>query len=91
MRVYFISGYAASVLLLGIFRGESSIRTFLNLKKSEATLAKTVLEIKHENKLLALEIEKIQKSPSYALRVLRDRYHMTGDQESMVLFSDNEQ
>ena len=89
MRIAFIFAYAAVVLLIGISRGESSISGFFDLKESEKKLEATVEGLRQENKNLMDEIEKIEKSKGYAQKVLRDRYHVTQENEHILFFSDD--
>ena len=76
------------VLGFGILRGENGIENFLALRKSREILAKTVADIENENARLAEEINKLKKSPTYAKKVMRDKYHLTEPNENIIFFSD---
>ena len=45
-------------------------------------------ELETENANLAAEIERIKESKSYARKVLRDKYHVTDDDEKIVYYAD---
>ncbi len=76
------------VVVSGILRGGSSIGGYFDLKKSHQVLSQTVAGLRQENDELAGEIERIRKSPSYAKKVLRDKYHVTEPDEDIVFFTD---
>lgn len=77
---------AAAVLVLGMARGESGISNWRSLKKSRDVLQTTVDGIKDENRTLQDEIMRLKESPSYARKVLRDKYHVTDEGEDIVFF-----
>ncbi len=77
---------AAAVLVLGMARGESGIANWRSLKKSRDVLQTTVDGIKDENRALQDEIMRLKESPSYARKVLRDKYHVTDEGEDIVFF-----
>ncbi len=80
--------FASLVLILGIFRGESSVGTYFDLKNTKTVLIKRVQQLKQENKELSSEIQKIRESPMYAKKVLKDRYHTLNDDESLIFLPD---
>lgn len=80
--------YAAAVLIVSTVRGSSGVSSYFDLKESEEKLQATVEGLRDENKQLTLEIERIEKSDSYALKILRDRYHLVQDHERIIFFSD---
>jgi cell division protein FtsB len=80
--------FAAIVLNIGIARGSSSLDTFFNLRKSKSVLSESVERLRRENDELANEIQRLKKSPNYARKVLRDKYHVTDEDESIVFFGD---
>lgn len=86
LRILFLMGMIT--LGFGIIRGESSIRTYFELKKSRKVLAETVQALKSQNSNIALEIDKIKTSPEYARKVLRDKYHVTDENEKIIFFPD---
>jgi cell division protein FtsB len=77
------------VIGVGVFRGENSIVTYFELRDSQKVLEETVLNLGKETADLELEITKLRKSPDYALKVLRDKYHVTEENEKMI-FLQNE-
>lgn len=80
--------YFLGVVTLGILRGESSFERYMALKDSEATLGSAVDDLEAENRDTANEITKLKKSPSYAAKVLRDRYHITEEDERIEFFGE---
>lgn len=84
----FLVAFASMVLVLGIFRGESSIMSYFDLVHTKTALTQRVEQLKEENQNLELEIKKIQESPMYAKKVLKDRYHTLNDNESLIFLPD---
>ncbi len=74
------------VIGVGMVRGESSVKGYFDLRKSRDVLKQTVEGLKTENTSLNDEIMRIKKSPSYARKVLRDKYHVTDEDEDIVFF-----
>ena len=77
-----------SVLLVGIFRGENPYKRYWELIDSKIILQDAVEDLSTDVDHLTLEIKRIEKSPSYARRVFRDKYHITEENESIVFFAD---
>lgn len=75
-------------LNLGLFRGSITIDRYFDLKKSQNVLSTAVDRLKAENDALSLEITRIKSSPSYARKVLRDKYHVTDPDEDIVFFAE---
>lgn len=71
-----------------MIRGESSLQTYVELQRSQEVLGKTVNKLEDENRSLSQEIYKLKNSKEYARRVLRDKYHVTDADESIVYFAD---
>ena len=76
------------ILTMGILRGGFPLSKYWHLSDSSELLNKTVEELKQENHKLKSEIEKIKNSDSYARKVLRDKYHITDDNEQIIFFAD---
>ena len=76
------------VLAVGIVRGHSSLTHKYRLERSAAVLRQQLTQLQAENNTLADEINKIKNSPSYARKVLRDRYHLTENDENILFFAD---
>lgn len=87
-RTWLTVPVAAGCLVIGIgmLRGESSVHGYFDLQKSRDVLKQTVDVLKTENAALGDEIQRIKKSPSYARKVLRDKYHVTEEGEDIVFF-----
>jgi cell division protein FtsB len=51
-------------------------------------LQERVSELEAENASLSQEILRIKESKSYARKVLRDKYHVTDDDEKIVYYAD---
>ena len=81
-----ILGIGVAVLCIGIVRGETSVSSYLELKKSRDVLAEAVGNLDQQNTDLDNEINKIKKSASYAEKILRDKYHVVEEGESIVFF-----
>jgi len=82
-----ILGFGVAVLTVGMIRGESSLDSFLELRRSRMVMSETVRVLEETNKNLTEEISKIRESPRYARRVLRDKYHVTDEGERIVFFA----
>ena len=78
----------ALVLVAGSLRGRQTIATYFDLLHTRQTLRDTVNSLESQNKQLELEIHKIQNSPAYAKKVLRDKYHVTEENETIIFFGD---
>lgn len=72
----------------GMLRGQSSVEGYFELKESRGVLSETVERLRKENADLANEIMRIKESPSYARKVLRDKYHVTDPDEDIVFFAE---
>jgi cell division protein FtsB len=83
-----LTAAAAAVLGLGMMRGESSVHSYFELHKSRDVLQQTVTSLEKENAAISEEIVRLKKSPSYARKVLRDKYHVTDEDEDIVFFAD---
>ncbi len=80
--------YAAVVLAIGIFRGDHSIGRYFELRESREILTKTVGDLQSENTALSKEIVKLKQSKGYARKVLRDKFHITDEDEKIIFFAD---
>lgn len=78
----------ALVLGSGMLRGASSVDGYFELKESREVLSETVERLRKENAALSEEIMRIKESPSYARKVLRDKYHVTDPDEAIVFFAE---
>lgn len=76
------------VLMNGFFRGTRGWSDYRELMERKVVLAGAVERLRLENEELAIEIQRIQKSPAYANKVLRDKYHIMDSGEKMVFFED---
>ena len=76
------------IVNVGIVRGSSTIDSYFELRKSSGILGERVDGLKKENEDLSAEIMRLKKSPDYARKVLRDKYHVTDADESIVFFAD---
>jgi cell division protein FtsB len=83
-----LAGAGAAVLAIGMVRGESSISSYYALEKSRGVMAKTVETLRAENQALNDEIVRLKESPSYAKKVLRDKYHVTDEDEDIIFFAE---
>jgi cell division protein FtsB len=80
--------WGIAVIGLAMFRGESSFDGYLALVKSRDLLRGTVGQIAQENSAIQSEILKLKESPSYARKVLRDKYHVVEQDENIVFFAE---
>ncbi|MEN9834034.1 MAG: hypothetical protein RL011_227 [Pseudomonadota bacterium] len=76
------------VLCLGLARGTTTVGGYYELKRSREILKQTVATLQSETEQISVEIERIRTSPSYARKVLRDKYHLTEANEDIVFFAD---
>lgn len=81
-----VIGAFATCLFIGLVRGETSPRRLIELKKNQELLAATVSSLRQESAALTEEIARLKESPSYARKVLRDKYHVTDPDEDIVFF-----
>ena len=88
MGVRVIYGLTLIVLLIGTLRGEGSVFDYFKLRTSLVILEETIHKIEETNTQLNTEIFKIKKSPDYARKVLRDKYHITDSDEKIIFFAD---
>ena len=95
LRLFAPGGWVSALLLsgavvvcLGIVRGESTFSSYFELKQSRAVLSQRVTDLKKENAGLQREITRIKESPSYAKKVLRDKYHVTEPGENIIFFAE---
>jgi cell division protein FtsB len=79
---------AGLVLVAGTFRGRQTLASYLELRNSRKTLLETVENLERNNKEIFSEITKIKASPAYAKKVLRDKYHVTEENETIIFFGD---
>ena len=75
-------------LLCGLFRGDFGIVDYFSLKKTQNTLRLRIKELEKQSKEVSREIENIKKSPDYARKVLRDKYHVTEKGEHIIFFTE---
>lgn len=89
-RTLFVSlvGFTFVVMNIGVFRGPSGISDFLELEKSREILHRAVDNIRLENEEISEEIARIKNSPSYAKKILRDKYHVTEVDEDIIFFAE---
>ena len=78
----------ALLLVVSSVRGGGGLFHYLNLQKSKAILSITIEELKAEIKAMEKEIDRIESSKSYALRILKDKYHLTTKDEEVLFFAD---
>ena len=79
---------AITILAIASFRGKTSILDYFDLKESALVLKDALNDIELDIHDLRREIKRIKESPSYAQKVLRDKYHITEDGESIIFFAD---
>lgn len=86
--VGFLYCFATLVIAVGVFRGETSVGKFFSLSKSKVILEEAVVGLKAENEHLAGEISQIKESKAYARKVLREKYHVTDENEKIIYYAD---
>ncbi len=86
----FLAGLCVAVLSMGVVRGQYTMKNYFELKKSYETLKSAVDGLKEQNEKLAVEIENIAASPDYARKVMRDKYHVTDDDEEIIIVDGKE-
>ena len=80
--------YATIVISIGVFRGETSFGRYFSLIKSRSILEEAVDGLRSENARLSEEIARIKESKAYARKVLREKYHVTDQDEKIVYYAD---
>lgn len=88
MWIKMLFTFGIFVLTYGTIHGKRSIQTYLDLKESEIVLEKTINSLEDQNRNLQMEITKLKNSPSYAKKVLKDKYHLKDDDEKIIFFAD---
>lgn len=73
---------------MGLYRGDNSVAGYFHLKQSREVLKKAVQDLGSENTALSEEINRLKTSPGYARKVLRDKYHLTDEDEDIVFFAE---
>lgn len=76
------------IVNIGMVRGSSSFASYGDLTKSRDVMRATVDSLRKENAELQAEIHRLRRSPGYAKKVLRDKYHVTDPDEDIVFFAD---
>ncbi len=79
---------ASIVLAWGSLRGENSLEKYLELSASLDVLESTIQQLRSDVSDLNEEINRIENSPTYAKKVLRDKYHVTEENEVIIFFAD---
>lgn len=86
--IYLLLAAAFVILNVGMLRGASSIQSYVELTRSRDVLGGTVEGLRKETDELKNEITRLRSSPSYAKKVLRDKYHVTEPDEDIVFFAE---
>lgn len=86
LNIFFL--FVNLLFLFHALRDYSKYPNYLKLLKSKEILADTIEKLEVKNKDLEDEIERITNSKSYALKVLRERYHLTEENEKIIFFTD---
>lgn len=79
---------ASLLLWANFFQGKTSFSDYLALQKSQGRLKEAVIALDEEIKLLEEEIHKLEVSKDYAKKKLKERYHLTESQESIIFFDE---
>ena len=74
------------ILILGVLRGERSLSDYLELKQKKQLLEVTVHRLETQLHELKQEIYRLENSPEYAQKILRDKYHILAADEQMIFF-----
>lgn len=77
-----------ALLIFHALRDHSKYTNYLKLIKSKEVLEEAIAKLEAKNNYLEKEIERIKNSKSYALKVLRERYHITEENEKIIFFTD---
>ncbi len=85
VNVCFVLGLM--VTFFGVFNGDVSYSNYQELKKSKSILAKAVADLESRSQMFSLEIDKLKKSPAYATRVLKDKYHYRDGDEQLIFYA----
>jgi cell division protein FtsB len=86
--VFIIVFLGSALLLLSSLRGDHSVYNYFSLQRSKTILDDTVAGLEEEIYELEEEIDRIENSKSYALRVLKDKYHLAAKDEEILFFAD---
>lgn len=88
LRINLFTVAIIGMLTSASFRGKSSLFSYFELEDSKLVLENALASIQKEIEALEKEIEKINHSQSYAKKVLRDKYHILEEDESIIFFAD---
>ena len=83
-----LSFFFVFLLVFHTLRDFEKYTNYLKLSQSSQVLEETLEELRSKNAELKEEIEKIRNSKNYARKVLRERYHLTEDDEKIIFFSE---
>ena len=75
-------------LLIGLWQGGKTLGDYFELYHSKEVLVETIKNLEKDIKTTQTEILRIHKSDSYALKVLRDKYHVLEKNEEIIFFAD---
>ncbi|MCB9228166.1 MAG: septum formation initiator family protein [Deltaproteobacteria bacterium] len=80
----------AAILIIGLstLRGNSGLMDYFELRHSRDSLQVSIETLESEIRYLETETERIEKSPDYARKVLRELFHVTEEDETIVFFAD---
>lgn len=78
----------SAVFIHALWQGRGSIFDYFELKERQKVLEATVASLEKEIENLETEIHKIQSSKEYARHVLRDKYHVTEENEKILFYGD---
>ena len=90
-KIQLISIFSLSFITLLSYhsvRDFQKYTSYLRLIKSKEILVEAIVALEQKNKHLENEIKKIKNSKNYALKVLRERYHLTEENEKIIFFSE---
>ena len=86
--VSFLLFLGSFILCTNFWQGKTSLSDYFELKKSQKNLEETVTKLKFEIKDLEAELYKIKSSRDYARKILKDRYHLTSENERILFFEE---
>jgi len=85
---FFLVGLGLYSIILSTLRGGGELFDYINIQRSLSLLKQNISKLEKKAQNLEHEIFRIKNSREYAKKVLKDRYHLTDENESIMFFAD---
>lgn len=75
-------------LFSGIYQNKEAYKEYRKLKNAEIHLQNKVDSLNNQIETMQSEIDNIRSSAVYAKKILKDKYHVTDDDETIIFFDE---